>query len=369
MKIAIFGGSFDPIHTDHINIIKKLHNLNTYNEIWIIPTNKHAFDKQINTKIKHRVNMINIAIKKLNYVKIVKLELNNDKSYTIDTIKKLQKKYPDYIFDIIIGSDNINDIYKWKNISFLSENFKIISIKRKNISYNNNNIKKYKINFVKCKTLGISSTEIRNGEKLNLQIKEINDYISKEFLYIKDRLHYILKNHKERYNHCLNVGEMAYNIAKNNNIKDKYLLKKIKITGILHDITKYWNKKLHKKYIKKYCPNFINEPLPTLHSYSAYGYLKGKLLYDETICKAIKKHTTGDINMTNLEKIIFVADKISKERNYNNIDKYRELAFKDINLAFIKLLKLQYEIAIEKYGEKKIGKQIMKTYNKWILGY
>ena len=56
------------------------------------------------------------------------------------------------------------------------------------------------------------------------------------------------------------------------------------------------------------------------------------------MCRAIAIHTTGDENMTMLQKILFVADKTDETRNYEDVEYYRKLAFKDIDEAIIEII-------------------------------
>ena len=59
---------------------------------------------------------------------------------------------------------------------------------------------------------------------------------------------------------------------------------------------------------------------------------------DEEILNAMRWHTTGKENMTNLEKIIYLADLIEPSRKFEGVDEIRELAYKDLDLAMLKAL-------------------------------
>lgn len=69
--------------------------------------------------------------------------------------------------------------------------------------------------------------------------------------------------------------------------------------------------------------------------------------------------------MTLFEMLIFVADKISSERNYPKVDYYRTLAQKDLIKAFQELLIIQFERAVDKQGLEHLGKNIQLTYQQW----
>ena len=59
---------------------------------------------------------------------------------------------------------------------------------------------------------------------------------------------------------------------------------------------------------------------------------------DEEILNAMRWHTTGKENMTNLEKIIYLADLIEPSRRFDGVDEIREVAYKDLDLAMLKAL-------------------------------
>lgn len=90
MKIALFGGSFDPFHTDHLTMINLVKTKTDIDEIWIIPTNQNPFKTRKLSSSTDRVAMITLAVAGLSYVKINLIELENTKpSTTYDTVLKI----------------------------------------------------------------------------------------------------------------------------------------------------------------------------------------------------------------------------------------------------------------------------------------
>jgi nicotinate-nucleotide adenylyltransferase len=186
MKIGLFGGSFNPIHNAHLEIINKILDKKIVDKIWIIPCNKHAFGKNLE-KNWHRVNMINLAIKNNPKIKLDRTELNsNSKSYTIKTLKKLKKKY-NHEFFLIVGSDILIEIKKWYDSKSLLKETKFIIIKRRD--YSLKEIKGLKIYKTLIKKLSnISSSIIRknileNKSIKKMVLKKVENYIIKNNLY------------------------------------------------------------------------------------------------------------------------------------------------------------------------------------------
>lgn len=91
MKIGILGGSFNPIHNSHLKIIMYSLGKKMADEVWLLPCKKHAFDKSLEST-SHRINMIRLATKGMEKIKICRIELGSrGKNYTIDTMRKLKK--------------------------------------------------------------------------------------------------------------------------------------------------------------------------------------------------------------------------------------------------------------------------------------
>lgn len=141
----------------------------------------------------------------------------------------------------------------------------------------------------------------------------------------------------KRYNHSLEVGKLAYKIAKANklnNLSDFYF------AGIAHDIAKnIENDNLYQKVKNLYPRSFKLIPWYAYHAF--YGVKMVEDLFscdNRRILNAIKFHCTGKNNMSCIEKIIYAADKIEPTRGYDSKDLIDSMMcnYKD---GFIKVLK------------------------------
>ena len=143
----------------------------------------------------------------------------------------------------------------------------------------------------------------------------------------------------ERFDHTLEVVKMAEKLA----VKYQADIETAKIAALLHDITKYESDETHKELIQSYFEdeNLLKWPRPIWHALSAVVYSKKVLgIENQDILDAIQFHTTGRPQMSLIEKIIFVSDFTEPTRKFNNRT-YRELAFKDLNMAVAMILKSQ----------------------------
>ena len=159
---------------------------------------------------------------------------------------------------------------------------------------------------------------------------------------------------ERRYNHSLNVAEVAKELASIYNVNED----KAYIAGLTHDIAKEFSEEENRYYINKYnlSESLLNsEYKKILHAHIGAKYVKDKYNLDDDICKAINVHTVASPNMDILAKILFVADKIEPNKDYIGIEEERRLAYINIDAS----LKLCLENNIKSLISK--GKQPHKN--------
>lgn len=146
----------------------------------------------------------------------------------------------------------------------------------------------------------------------------------------------ILKRLKpKRYEHSLNVADSARQLAeKYGEDKDKAY-----ISGLLHDIMKNTQPDKQLEIINKAGIELsdLEKNNPKLwHAYAGSAFMKCELnINDEEMLRAVYYHTTARANMSMLEKIIYIADYISKDRDYSGAENMRRLAFENIDKAVL----------------------------------
>lgn len=131
MKICLFGGTFDPIHIGHQNIINNLL-VSDYDLIIIMPTGNVDY-KKITTDKKHRLNMCQLWAKSLGDDRVIVDDyevLNSNISYTADTISYLLDKYNIDTIDMAIGYDSYIDLENWNNSEYLKEKVNFVVFNR-----------------------------------------------------------------------------------------------------------------------------------------------------------------------------------------------------------------------------------------------
>ena len=140
MKICLFGGSFNPIHKGHIKIAKEAIKQLDLDELIFIPCQKNPFKKDINyASGEDRKKMIELVLE--DKMSISDFEIKRQGiSYTIDTVKYFKNKYPNDELYLLIGSDNLLKLSKWKDIDEISNLIQIVVFKREK-EINKTNIK------------------------------------------------------------------------------------------------------------------------------------------------------------------------------------------------------------------------------------
>ncbi len=363
MKIGIFGGTFNPIHKGHIEILEDIKKKIGLDLIYIIPTYQtpdKSFDVEKISAL-NRYNIVKNALKDYNYkwIKLSNVELKRKGiSYTIDTVMHFKNSHPNDELFLIMGDDRYDNFEKWKNYDEIEKYTKLIVYKR--IGLNEKKLlNSNKVIYLNDKTYDYSSSEILSNLDLEKIPKNALKYISKNNLYLKRMV--FDKLYEKRYDHSLSVASHAKRLAKKNHLNQTH---EAYIAGLVHDIFKYEDYSWMVNYISKNSDYIIPEK-PALHGYAAAIWLNKEYgLKDKKIINAIKKHTIPDDKMSKLDKIIYVADKISNDRKGKEIAHLRKMAYYDLELTFQKLLKKQ----VKKLEEKniKVDETTLKAYKKYV---
>jgi len=131
-NIAVFGGSFNPVHNGHIYITKCAAEHIKIDKLFVIPTfhPPHKASEEL-VSGEHRYNMLELAFEKIPFAEVNSMELNRTGiSYTQDTLNALKMIYTNSIFYLIIGGDMLLNFKLWKNYKEIIKTAKIICMAR-----------------------------------------------------------------------------------------------------------------------------------------------------------------------------------------------------------------------------------------------
>ncbi len=194
MKIAILGGSFNPVHNAHImlatEVLKK-----GYNKVLFVPAFKPPHKELAQgASDAQRLEMLKRAVSINSCFEIETCEMDRQGvSYTIETIFFIEKKYSEKLqgkVGLIIGEDLVDTFNLWKNVDLLVERVDILLAKRtSNVQkINDSDLFSYPCTYLENENLDISSHMIRDliqqkKEWKHLVPSEVYEYILKEELY------------------------------------------------------------------------------------------------------------------------------------------------------------------------------------------
>ena len=163
MKIGLYFGSFNPIHNGHLIIANYIQQYNDLDQVWIVvsPQNPHKENLTLLNEY-HRLHLVRLAVQGERHIKETDIEFHLPKpSYTIDTLTYLEEKYPQHHFSIIMGSDSLQNLTKWKSSDVIMKRYPIYVYERPGypimtMGQNNNII------LAKAPMLEISASMIRS---------------------------------------------------------------------------------------------------------------------------------------------------------------------------------------------------------------
>lgn len=331
-KIVLFGGSFDPFHNGHADLVRHINKQIECDEIWILLTKQNPQKNDVMTSYDIRKEMILKTLKCQNKIKIKCYEDEVMSTYTIDTVSHILKKYHKDKFVFAIGMDQAHNLSSWHRSKELLEMIEFVIFNRANVNCQPGII--YKKGYIE----DISSSQIRNYPLIKIS-KQTRRIIIDANLYLAQKVSSILSKH--RYHHVCNVVTLACELAKKHHLD----VNKAYAAAMLHDITKEMSKYHQYRMIKNKAQLNIDKiPFAILHQYSGYYYVKNHLgIRDKTILNAIRQHTTLSTNCTQFDKLIYIADKLSADREFDKKQAFLDIAQNSIDECAYQLYLYYYQ--------------------------
>lgn len=172
MKIGLFFGSFNPIHVGHLIIANTMATSTDLEQVWFVVSPQNPFKK--NKSLLHefdRFDMVEMAIAENPLLKATDAEFHMPKpSFTIDTLVRLQEKFPQHQFKLIMGEDNLSQFSKWKNYEKILEYVGLYVYPRPNSAVHDFGANPA-VKFIPAPLLDISATFIRENIRNNRSIR------------------------------------------------------------------------------------------------------------------------------------------------------------------------------------------------------
>lgn len=363
-KTAIFGGTFNPPHLGHRFMVEGVAKLPEIEKVLVMPAKTPPHKSGEIVSPEHRVNMCRIAFDGVEKTEICLDELSLEgKNYTVKTLKYLrQKGIENPVW--VIGADSLVNFHKWymfEEILSLAELYVYMrqGISNESVLSAKENLEKSgaKITLLNILPPEISSSQIRqeiknkiyNNMFLNPKVLE---YIKTHSLYKDENMEPVFvgkgidyreefanyveilrqRLSKKRFFHSLSVAKEALRLA------EKYGAdtKKSFLAGLLHDICKDDEPNLQLQLLNEFgiiLDTVEKNARKLWHARAGAVYLKEKLnISDDEIISAVRYHTTAKANMSLLEKILYLADFTSEDRDYPGVEDMRKAV--DVSLEY-----------------------------------
>jgi len=126
-RTGLFFGSFNPVHIGHLIIANFMATQTDLEEVWLVVSPQNPLKPKATLANDYdRLHLVHLAVEDNPRLRASNIEFGLPKpSYTIDTLTYLAEKYPKHQFSLIMGSDNLNSLPKWKNYEILLRDYSI----------------------------------------------------------------------------------------------------------------------------------------------------------------------------------------------------------------------------------------------------
>ena len=161
MKIGLYFGSFNPIHIGHLVVASHVVDNTDVQQVWFVVSPQNPLKKAASLLNEyHRLHLVRLAVDDNQSFRVNDTEFKLPKpSYTVDTVTYLKEKYPQHQFSIILGSDSMQNLHKWKNFQQLTTTNRLIVYTRP--GFEATPIPSIDMVLLEAPLLEISATEIR----------------------------------------------------------------------------------------------------------------------------------------------------------------------------------------------------------------
>ena len=191
MKIGIFGGSFNPIHSEHAIIAHHIITSGAVDRLWLMvsPVNPLKVGHERQVADTDRLRMVEMVSHNLENVETSAFAFTMPKpSYTIDTLNALQAKFPDDEFYLVTGADNWVIFNRWRNSEEILAKYHLLVYPRLGYDVVIPEELRDRVSLVDAPIIELSSTAVRERLAQGLSVRyyvpdEVLGYIERKGLY------------------------------------------------------------------------------------------------------------------------------------------------------------------------------------------
>ena len=353
-RIGIMGGSFNPIHERHLEIARAALSAKLADRVIFLPTGNPPHKREGLLDAEDRFEMTRLMVMGQPLMTASREEIDREGViYTVDTLARFQKQWPNAEFMYLIGEDTLYELPNWRKPDKVFTMCRFVVCPRESSAVESAPIRREleargaRFSFLKLPPSDVSSTEIRaalsRGEQPAGLSPLVLEYIRLMGLYgIRQsppgapawypKLRQALT--EKRLAHSLLVTATARRLARIHHVSEDTAA----TAALLHDCAKCMplatmqriarDKRLLVDKETLQNGNLLHGPVGAVVAESEYG------VSDPNVLSAIRCHTTGKIGMLPLDMIVYLADKIEpSRRSYPALERVRALADVDLTRA------------------------------------
>ena len=359
MRIGIYGGTYSPPHIGHIRAAEYAIDALRLDRLLLIPTGVSPHKAMADgASAADRLEMLRLSAAGIERAEVSDIELRREgRSYTVDTLRQLRAEHPDDELVLLMGTDMFLSFRTWREpeeimkLADLAVFYRGEKGERERIDAQKAALEVLgaKVELVENPVTAISSTDLRRmlvfGCGGPFLMSGVGEYIRDHGLYTtgKDRRNLTMEELEadvvsllkpNRVAHVLGCRDCAIELARLYGENETDAAR----AGLLHDITKAIDGPLQLTLCAEYgivLDTFSRAFPKTLHALT--GSLVAQRVYgeNENVVRAICHHTTGRANMTLLEKIIYIADYVERNRDFPGVEEMRAMAYTDLDKAVL----------------------------------
>ena len=378
MKIGIYGGTFNPPHLGHMAAAQAAVAALGLDKLLLIPAAipPHKALPSGTPPQEERLAMVEKWADVMGgHVEVSTLELEREgKSYTSDTLRSIRQTYPDAELWLLMGTDMFLTLHLWHEPEVILSLAGVCAFGRTEqdgeamFAPQRDYLQQHfhaKITTITLPGLvDISSTRLReqleNGGGGQYLLPSVYGYILMHRLYgTKADLKNLDLNQlracsysmmrAKRIPHVMGVEEEAVKLAQCWGA-DPELARR---AGILHDCTKYYELPEQLDICEEYdvrLDALEQKAVKLLHSKTGACIARGVFGQPDAVYDAIFWHTTGKADMTTLEKVLYIADYMEPNRDFDGVERLRHLAYTDLDKAML----LGVEMTIQEMQQRQV---------------
>ncbi len=388
-RCGLFGGTFDPIHSGHMALIHALVRELALDEVVLMPTAQPPHKlKNGMAAAHHRLAMCRLATAECPFVTVSDWEIQKGgASFTIETLEYLCDTYPDTEWYLFVGADMFLTVDTWLRFEDIVRRAVLCVVPRDGVTREQlcekaKALAVYGAHTVVAdmKAVDVSSTELRarvaQGETLgDLVPPAVEAYIMEHNLYqdtsgapaTDEQIIEILRGRlkPKRFTHSLAVADEAVRLAARYGAD----VQKARTAALLHDIMKNTPPDTQLQLLDNYGVAMSDVERGTeklYHAMSGAAFAWHVLgVTDRDVLNAVRYHTTARAGMSVLEKVLYLADFTSADRDYDDVDEMRRRV--DISMASAMSYALTYTIKDLLKKKKPIHPDTVAAFNELML--